>query len=83
MQIVGGLRLGIAAPGDYSFYGDLFARLPTEVKNTGALTRYVAFDYLTDGEDPITFLGIEVDSIESIPDGMIAWDLGLDDLTVV
>jgi len=54
-----------------------------EVRNTGSLTRYVAFDYLTDEKDPITFLGIEVDSIENIPDRMIAWDLDNDGLTVM
>ena len=83
MQLVGGLRVGAAAPGDYRFYGDLFARLPKEVSNTGALTRYVAFDHLADDESAITFLGIEVNGIESIPDRMIAWNLGPDALTVM
>ena len=83
MQLVGGLRIGASAPGDYSFYSNLFARMAKEIRNTGSLTRYVAFNYLTDGNNPITFLGIEVDSIQNIPDGMIAWDLDNNSLTVM
>ncbi len=81
MQLIGGLRLGSA--NDDSFYDELLTRLPSEVKNTGNLTRYVAFDYLTDQNDPITFLGIEVDSIENIPEGMYAWILDNRYLTVL
>ena len=83
MQLVGGLRLGAAPAGDYSFHSNLFARMTVEVGNTGSLTRYVAFDYLTDEPDPIAFLGIEVDSIGNIPDGMVAWDLDNHSLTVL
>jgi hypothetical protein len=75
IKLIGGLRLGKSEPGDYSFYGNMFSRLPREVKNTGELTRELAFDYFTDSDDPITFLGIEVDRIEDIPEGMIAWDI--------
>ena len=82
-QLVGGLKLGPSAPGDYSFYGDLFSRLPKEVKHAGALTRFVAFDYLTAGHDTITFLGIEVDTIDAIPDGLMAWDINGSRLTVL
>ena len=82
LQLVGGLRLGVAAPGDFSFYADLFRRLTKEVSNTGDMTRYVCFDYLTDQKNPITFFGIEVDGVDSIPDGMIAWDFTDSTLTV-
>ncbi|MDT8389691.1 MAG: GrpB family protein [Lentisphaeria bacterium] len=83
MKLIGGLKLGASAPGDYSFYGDLFSRLPKEVKHAGDLTRYVAFDYLTAGNDSITFLGIEVDKIDAIPDGLMVWDFDGDRLTVL
>jgi len=53
-----------------------------EVRNTGELTRYIAFDYLTKEETPITFLGIEVDAVENIPDGMVSWELDSNSLTV-
>ena len=80
IQLIGGLRLGAAD--DESFYGNLFARLPKEVRNTGRLTRYVAFDYLTDGQHSITFLGIEVERIEHIPAGLMAWVLDTHSLSV-
>lgn len=83
MQLIGGLRIGASPPGDYSFYANLFARMTKEVSNTGSLTRYVAFDYLSKEKNPITFLGIEVHGIENIPDGMIAWDLHGSSLTVL
>ena len=83
IQLVGGLRLGTAPPGDRSFYSSLFARLPEEVSNTGGVTRYMGFDHLAEGEYRITFLGIEVDRIESIPNGMIAWDLDSAGLAVL
>ncbi len=53
-----------------------------DVRNTGSLTRYVAFDYLTDEKDSITFLGIEVDGISNIPNGMVAWELDCSSLTM-
>ncbi|MBI9049576.1 MAG: GrpB family protein [Anaerolineaceae bacterium] len=81
MQLIGGIQFG---PVDNeSFYNNLLVRLPKEVKNTGNITRYVAFEYLTDDENPITFLGIEVNSIENIPDGMMAWVLEDLNLTVL
>jgi len=82
LHLVGGIRIGTSPPGDYSFYGNLFSRMTREVRNTGALTRYVAFDYLTKEETPITFLGIEVDTVQNIPDGMISWELDSDCLSV-
>lgn len=81
IQLVGGIRLG--NPEDESFYDNLLVRLPNEVKNTGRITRFVAFDYLSDDESTITFLGIEVDNIENIPDGMIGWILSSQELTVL
>ncbi len=81
IQLVGGLRIGNAE--DESFYDNLLVRLPKEVKNTGSTTRFVAFDYLTDDENAITFLGIEVDNIENIPDGMIGWVLTGQDLIIL
>ncbi len=65
MQLVGGLQVGSA--NDERFYDHLLARLPKDVPNTGSLTRYVAFDYLTDTQHAITFLGIEVERIDQIP----------------
>ena len=81
MQLVGGLRIGSAS--DDSFYDIFLSRLPKEVKNTGRITRFLAFDFLTAEKTPITFWGIEVDEIEDIPEGMIAWVLDDHNLTVL
>jgi len=81
VQLIGGLRIGSAS--DESFYDNLLSRLPKEVKHTGGITRYVGFDYLTDDENPITFLGIEVDKVQDIPEGLMAWVLDDINLTVL
>lgn len=57
------------------FYGNLFERMKNEVKNTGDLTRYVGYQSIISKKERLCFLGIEVDSIKSIPEGMVAWDL--------
>ena len=81
MRLVGGLQVD-APDGDHSLYHSLFARMTAEVENTGNLTRYVGYESFRDGKDHLRFLGIEVDRIGDIPDGMIAWDLGESTLTV-
>ena len=75
IQLVGQQQLN-PAEGDHSLIATLFDRLPREVKHTGRITRFVGYDGFIRGQDHLRFFGIEVDAIESIPDGMIAWDLG-------
>jgi GrpB-like predicted nucleotidyltransferase (UPF0157 family) len=78
MQIIGGQQV-IVLDSDsenlIKFYRSLFDRLTKEVKNTGNLTRYVGYQSTIDGKDYLCFFGIEVDSIEDIPEGMVAWDI--------
>jgi len=64
------------------FYGGLFDRLPKEARNVGSLTRYVGYQRKVGEGVDLHFLGIEVERIEDIPDGMVAWDLGDDRWTV-
>ena len=58
-----------------SFYGGLFERLPAEARQVSASPRFIG--YRNYGDDGITrhFFGIEADAIESIPAGMIAWEV--------
>jgi GrpB-like predicted nucleotidyltransferase (UPF0157 family) len=85
MLLVGGQRV-LAAEGDSEellrFYGGLFARLAKEVRHTGDLTRYVGYQSAVGGEYHLHFFGIEVERIEDIPAGMVAWDLRGDTWTV-
>lgn len=78
MQIVGAQQI-IASDSDIKnlirFYEGLFGRLIKEVKNTGNLTRYVGYQSVVSGKENLHFFGIEVDGIEDIPEGMVAWDL--------
>jgi GrpB-like predicted nucleotidyltransferase (UPF0157 family) len=78
-QLVGGRQV-IASDGSYEdvlrFYGNLFDRLTKEVKYTGDLTRYVGYQSVVGEKDHLHFFGIEVDRIQDIPAGMVAWDLG-------
>ena len=82
MRMVGGLQIGAPAPGDYSFMANLFERLTKEVKHAGSLTRYVGYLSGDPGEDQLHLFGIEVDFIDDIPEGMMAWELGDDRITV-
>ncbi|MBN1991315.1 MAG: GrpB family protein [Anaerolineae bacterium] len=83
MQLIGGQRL-IAGDGFAAvvhFYGDLFRRLGREVRHIGNLIRYVGFQRLVGGQNSLHFFGIEVDKIEAIPEGLVAWDFNDDTWT--
>ena len=84
MIVVGGQRV-IAAGDDYDqtlrFYGDLFRRTPALVK-PGSLTRHVGYESHAGGGGYLHFFGIEVDQVENIPDGMVAWVLDDETWTV-
>ena len=70
------------AEGRLRFYGGLFDRLPREVRNTDDLTRYVGYQSKAGEGVDLHFLGMEVERIDGIPDGMMAWDLDDDRWTV-
>lgn len=78
MQIIGGQQV-IASEGYLEnlirFYRILFGRMTNEVRHTGDLTRYIAYQSTINDKESLCFLGIEVNSIEGIPEGMVAWDL--------
>jgi GrpB-like predicted nucleotidyltransferase (UPF0157 family)/predicted transcriptional regulator YdeE len=79
MQLVGRQQV-LAARGSgeemLSFYGNAFDRLTQEVQHTGTLSRYVGYQSTLGGTEHLHYIGIEVDRIEDIPKGMVAWDLG-------
>jgi GrpB-like predicted nucleotidyltransferase (UPF0157 family) len=74
MSLIGGQQLN---PGDndHSLIADGFRRLPQEAKHTGQVTRFVGYESALEGSGTVRFFGIEVDEIEDIPEGMVAWDL--------
>lgn len=78
IQLVGGQQV-LSTEGDFeammSFYGGLFDRLTKEVKHTGNLTRYIGFQSPVSEDSYLHFFGIEVNRIEEIPEGMVAWSL--------
>jgi GrpB-like predicted nucleotidyltransferase (UPF0157 family) len=75
LKLVGGLQRNPVA-GDHAFIASLFERLPREVRYAGDVTRFIGYESVLEGQDHLRFFGIEVDDIEAIPDGLIAWDLG-------
>ncbi len=81
LQLIGDLRTEVPAPGDYSFLGNLFTRLPQEMP-TG-LTRYVGYEGPRVGEQQPYFLGVEVEKIERIPTGMMALALTEDTIQIL
>jgi len=78
IQLIGGQQV-LSSEGDFekmlSFYGSLFDRLTKEVKHTGDLSRYVGYQSPVSESAYLHFLGIEVNRIEEIPEGMVAWSL--------
>ena len=85
IQLIGGQQL-LPTDGDFEammgFYGGLFSRLTKEVEHTGDPARYVGYQSPVGGNDCLHFLGIEVDYVEEIPEGMVAWTLDKDIRTV-
>jgi GrpB-like predicted nucleotidyltransferase (UPF0157 family) len=85
IQLVGGQQV-LSSEGDFekmmSFYGGLFDRLTKAVKQTGDLIRYIGFQSPIGENGYLHFFGIEVDRIDNIPDGMVAWSLDDDTRTV-
>jgi len=65
-----------------NFYGNLFGRLKTDVKESGVLSRYVGYQSPVNKVRYLHFLGRQVDKIEQIPRNMIAWELNGDTKTV-
>ena len=57
------------------FYGELFGRLEREVGPCGRLRRHVAYQNFLGGKEYLHFLGAEVCRIETIPTGMVVWEL--------
>lgn len=64
------------------FLGATFPRLAGEVDHTVDVTRYLGFKgFLDDGTD-YEFFGIEVDAVDRVPKGLVAWTLGERSLTI-
>lgn len=82
MRLVGVLHVN-DPDGTIAFLMKTFPRLKSEVKHTGSVARHVQYESGTSDEDHLRFFGIEVDRIEDIPEGMIAWDLRGDTWTVL
>jgi GrpB-like predicted nucleotidyltransferase (UPF0157 family) len=61
--------------GEQIIDGSLHSRLTNEVKHAGGLTRLIGFHSSNAGKDHPHFFGIEVERLEDIPAGMVAWEL--------
>jgi GrpB-like predicted nucleotidyltransferase (UPF0157 family) len=81
MYLIGGQQLN-PAEADHSLIASMFDRLPGEVKHAGDVTRLVGYESCGGGADRLCFFGIEVDSIETIPEGLAAWELNGDSWAV-
>ncbi len=65
-----------AAEDRMRFLGDLFPRLTRDVRHTGSISRIVGFQGFAAELDEMEYVGIEVNLVESVPRGMVAWELG-------
>lgn len=76
-------KLYIGSPSELlPFIFETFGRLG-EVKHTGNLTRQIQYASGYSDDDYIHFMGIEVDRIEDVPEGMMAWDITGDSWSVI
>ena len=81
MRLIGELCLR-GADWDMAGFASLFERLGATINDVGAVTRYVRYYGDAGGRTEVCFFGIETDSIEYIPRGMVALELGDDTITV-
>jgi len=58
-----------------AFYSELFDRLLREATDVATVTRYVGWQLPFEKERVFQFFGVEVERIESIPPGWVAWEL--------
>lgn len=64
------------------FLGSVFPRLADEVNHVVDVSRYLGFEgRLADGRT-FEFFGIEVDTVDRVPEGLVGWTLGERSLTV-
>ncbi len=81
MRLIGGLR---QQGGDWDVpqLAGLFKRLGVIIEGPG-VTRYVGYHGQVGGVTKVRFFGVQVDSVEGIPRGMVGLQLGRDTITVV
>ncbi|MHB9130872.1 MAG: GrpB family protein [Armatimonadota bacterium] len=72
LLLVGGVLVNAEDPG-YRWFGETFHRVTTEVQHTGDVTRLVRY-----ASHHIQFVGVEVERIAEIPQGLVAWELSGD-----
>jgi GrpB-like predicted nucleotidyltransferase (UPF0157 family) len=77
-MILVGLQQLNPEPEDYSLLISAFARLPKEVCFRGAHARMVGFETLDIAGAHLRFLGVEVESLDTVPEGLLVWELGAD-----
>lgn len=78
LMVVGGQKAfaeGGPSEDRLQFLGDLFPRLTRDVRHTGETTRFVGFQGSLETGAEMEFLGIEVNLVEEVPAGMVAWEL--------
>ncbi len=81
LRLTGGL-LTCGGDWDLSGFGDLFKRLENEIDGPGPLRRYVRYFGETNDKTEVRFFGTAVDSIKTIPHGMVSLELGEETITV-
>ncbi len=86
MRLIGGIQINPAAD-DHSLIAEMFGRLPGAVVQGGCLaqesiTRFIGFESAGDFPEKLRFFGIEVDYVHTIPEGLVAWELAPDSITV-
>lgn len=75
ISLIGGLRRKVPAAGDYRFFGEMFCRLPAEIKAVDWPSRFMIYQGPTQGDEQLTFMGLQVSDMAAIPDRMLGVQL--------
>lgn len=70
-----GLQAVDRGPGDYSLIVSAFKRLPAEVMRGDRVHRIIGYSSSGMGASHLQFMGVDVDEVEHVPAGMVAWEL--------
>jgi GrpB-like predicted nucleotidyltransferase (UPF0157 family) len=74
LRLIGGLLVHAADP-EYRWFRRTVDRVTTEVAPPGKLARLIGFETRPKGAHGLRFLGIDVERLDEIPEGLIAWEV--------
>ncbi len=76
------LKFGQSDDAVAGFYGSVYPRLLGDVGDVGEVSRVVGFRAYAAAGGFEQFFGIETGSVDTVPDGLVGWELGEENLSI-